>query len=56
MTVKELIELLKQQPEDMIVALPAKYEYLIAESVRKTEAFVTTEDDYKKMEVIVIEY
>ena len=55
MTKKELIERLQEFPDDMIVTIDTRdWNYEPVLEIIKTEGYISTNDDYLKLEIIVL--
>ena len=56
MTVKEFIEILKQYPQDMLVATYVRDTFVLPQNIKTTESWVSTSDDYIKTTFVEIEF
>ena len=55
MTKKELIEKLQEFPDDMIVTIDTRdWNYEPVLEIFKTEGYISINDDYLKLEIIVL--
>lgn len=55
MTKKELIERLQEFPDNMIVTIDTRdWNYEPVLEIFKTEGYISTNDDYLKLEIIVL--
>ena len=55
MTKKELIDRLQEFPDDMIVTIDTRdWNYEPVLEIFKTEGYISTNDDYLKLEIIVL--